>query len=691
MAKNCTCSQLKETIDKIFIDDSCCCQSTVVTPTDNCCSCEPVIDLIDTDKFACTSLSNDRNLKYQIIKESWLVYGTNSGVIYDTIIDAQASEIMLLLKILGGEVDGNNKNYVISPIEISRDVEQELYIIKYFKFIEGKLNTCIYTIHKIGEDNYETSWNSELLDNFDASQYYTKIESDNKFATLQDLINNYYTINNINTNFYNKTEVDEKILWEVGEGQYSTQRIGANCEARGKYSLAAGKDNKTYGNCSVALGCGNTNLFDSKNTFTVGYENTVTGADNIVAGYKNTIQGEYNFAAGSSNQIIDGNYSGVLGQSNKVRNHSIASGYNNTTIGSYSVALGRDNEVTENYSSAIGRDNKVNGINSIALGKQNNITKDVAIALGYKNQAQKDYSLAVNEYSRADGISSIAGGRMSYTGSIGACAVGNTLDIKYYAKVVDSDDGLFVLTDEQGDPVNITDASIQYKRFNFHLLSIDRNKIYWGQLTVKLPDNTPLYSTLSSVKLQEEQEETHLYFTPSSTTINNTTNIDMIRGQRNSTLPISYASGYDGCKSIGLGAHAEGQGTIAQGDNSHSEGLNTIALNKSEHACGKYNYSHTNAANNNTLFSIGIGSEEQTNTEDGSDVTITRKNALEVTQNGTIYLRISNNNTEKVYDLGKLLTALIGATSIDVTNIEVDSRQMVQTNEDTLAEDTKAL
>lgn len=687
MAKNCTCSQLKETIDKIFIDDSCCCQSTAVTPTDNCCSCEPVIDLIDTDKFACTSLSNDRNLKYQIIKESWLVYGTNSGVIYDTIIDAQASEIMLLLKILGGEVDGNNKNYVISPIEISRDVEQELYIIKYFKFIEGKLNTCIYTIHKIGEDNYETSWNSELLDNFDASQYYTKIESDNKFATPQDLINNYYTINNINTNFYNKTEVDEKILWEVGEGQYSTQRIGVGCEARGKYSLAAGKDNETYGNYSVALGYGNTNFLGSHNTFTVGYENEVTGADNTVAGLKNKIQGDYNFAAGSNNQITNGNYSGVIGKSNQVTSdYSLASGQNNTTIGPYSVALGRNNEVMTDFSSAIGRDNKVYGKSSIALGMQNNITKDVAIALGYKNYAQKDYSMAVNEYSRANGMSSIAGGRMSYTGSIGACAIGNTLDIKYYAKLAYPDAsegnnrGLFVLTNSQGDPVSITNTSIQYNRFNFHL-SIDGNDIYWGQLTVKLPNNSSLYSTLSSVTL-----DNYLYFKPTSSTMIDT----IVNSYKNSILSISYASGYDGCKSIGLGAHAEGQGTIAQGDNSHSEGLNTIALNKSEHACGKYNYSHTNAANNNTLFSIGIGSEEQTNTEDGSDVTITRKNALEVTQNGTIYLRISNNNTEKVYDLGKLLTALIGATSIDVTNIEVDSRQMVQTNEDTLAEDTKA-
>jgi hypothetical protein len=38
---------------------------------------------------------------------------------------------------------------------------------------------------------------------------------------------------------------------------------------------------------------------------------------------------------------------------------------------------------------------------------------------------------------------------------------------------------------------------------------------------------------------------------------------------------IAYASGFDGCKAISIGAHAEGYGTMANGNGSHSEGIST--------------------------------------------------------------------------------------------------------------------
>ena len=72
----------------------------------------------------------------------------------------------------------------------------------------------------------------------------------------------------------------------------------------------------------------------------------------------------------------------------------------------------------------------------------------------------------------------------------------------------------------------------------------------------------------------------------------------------------------------GIGSHAEGIDTHAHGSASHAEGLCTKAINSGEHACGKYNVS-----NNDTQFSIGIGTS---NTD--------RKNAIEVTEDGSTYI-----------------------------------------------------
>lgn len=81
----------------------------------------------------------------------------------------------------------------------------------------------------------------------------------------------------------------------------------------------------------------------------------------------------------------------------------------------------------------------------------------------------------------------------------------------------------------------------------------------------------------------------------------------------------------------GLQSHSEGGSTRAYGNASHAEGHNTIAINAYEHAQGSYNKSNqvisTFGDAGNTLNSIGIGTSEST-----------RKNAVEVMQNGDVYV-----------------------------------------------------
>lgn len=806
MAKNCTCSQLQETIDKIFIDDSCCCQSTVVTPTDNCCSCEPVIDLIDTDKFACASFDNNRNLKYQMVKESWLVYGTNSKTVYNAIIEAQAANIMLLLKVLGGNINENTKNYVVSPIEITQDVESELYIIKYFKFIEDKLHICIYTIHKVDDNNYETSWDSELLDAFDADQYYTKTESDGKYVTKQYLENNYYNSSSIDTiisNFYNKTEVynkseiDAQILWEIGNTDYptSTKRKNAECSARGDGAFVTGYNNTVNGIGSAVVGTNNNTT--GMCNFTTGSQNIVEGQYNIVSGNSNNVISNNTFVVGDinkasidgnskptnigiigNNNTVAGNYSFAGGQGNKVSaNHSFSYGLNNKITGNKSATFGFDNNVSGysafaagannkiegQYSSALGFENTIGSSGSTALGDNNDITKDNSFAIGNNNYVTKEFSIAMNESSRSAGMSSIAGGRRSYTGGIGACAIGSPINIQYYARLIREGDPRYsdyssdghvylVITDEEGNPINITENSIQDKRFRFtaemkkkeesesaiegmrsnpediEMESTDAEQAqneYLGELTIELTSrekdlaDTPntnyaigfslksIWPSIVKVVVIEDGGNRYIYFEPYPTTFKdiNGNEHNSVKWLFDNSLKsqedpsgqgvrkIYYASGYDGCKAVGYGSHTEGVGTIAKGEGSHSEGINTVAINAGEHACGRYNYS-----GNGTLFSVGVGKEQNVNTSDNTDaggakVEIIRKNALEITSDGNIYLRVKNDNdTETVYDLSKLLNALITSTGINTSGL-TDIRQNSQDaeNSDILPATTKEM
>lgn len=771
--KNCTCSQLQETIDKIFIDDSCCCQNTTVTPTDNCCSCEPVIDLIDTDKFACASFGKDRHLKYRIIREDWLTGGTNSKEVYETIIEYQASGVMLLIKVIRNDVNENSKNYILPPLEVSQDVASGVYFIKYLKFIGESLHLCTYTIRQINNDGifYETSWESKAIDDFDITQYYNKTEIDNKFVTTTYITNNYYTGDTIDADFYKKSvlyrkdEIDDmfarKILWEKGEGHLSTQRIGARCTAAGASSFVTGLDNSGNSTGTTVTGIENSvtgdystatgykNSIHGKSNFAAGQENILEAKYSVATGYSNTIIGEYSEAVGSNN-LIEGNHNFSGGQNNTIKhkkdendtvsvssnnidttnNNNFAFGYQNkisgnlstafgnknqiigkidpngTKHGTYSLAAGNSNIIRGDASFAVGTSNTVNGKTSVALGINNVVNDNNAFAIGISNTANKFYSIALNHQSRSEGIASISGGRHSYTYMNGSCAIGTPIIVHYYAKLVnpsaqstDADYGYLVLTNANGTPVNIGQDSIQEKRFTFTVENpYTGESSYYGELTISLTEtekhlehNTrfplqAIWPQIKEVNIVNENGERHLHFKPTSTddtvwlfTHINTTNL------QSGVRVIGYASGLDGCKAVERGAHAEGYGTIAKGTGSHSEGINTYTQNDGEHACGKYNYSDSD-----TLFSVGIGKQEYVNTDDGTDIVIQRKNALEITKDNKIYLRIKDaNNNETLYDLGKMLNLLMSTlqynemlTQQQIDDLKVASRQETFTNVD---------
>lgn len=121
-----------------------------------------------------------------------------------------------------------------------------------------------------------------------------------------------------------------------------------------------------------------------------------------------------------------------------------------------------------------------------------------------------------------------------------------------------------------------------------------------------------------------------------------------------------FASHTEGGRTTAEGdhAHAEGYETTALGNDSHTEGNHTITNNFAEHAEGKFNISHADSDmpdGNGTVSSIGIGTAEV----DPEGRFIGRKNAVEVMQDGTVYVNGIGNYDGKALNSAKSLQEVI--------------------------------
>ena len=116
---------------------------------------------------------------------------------------------------------------------------------------------------------------------------------------------------------------------------------------------------------------------------------------------------------------------------------------------------------------------------------------------------------------------------------------------------------------------------------------------------------------------------------------------------------------------IGAEIFNDFENNIASGEYSHAEGKGTITSNAAEHASGKYNQSHKDT----TLFSIGIG-------ESKAD----RKNAIEVTQDGGIYVNsiggYDGTNPSNSKDIATYLPNMVYITYEDLKTLR-DNDQLV--------------
>lgn len=206
------------------------------------------------------------------------------------------------------------------------------------------------------------------------------------------------------------------------------------------------------------------------------------------------------------------------------------------------------------------------------------------VASGQYSHAEGSFSKASGSFSHAEGIGTIAAKERSH-----AEGFGYAHNPQYYA------DSVFKLTGNANQTVYDVDTT---------------DDIFTNMMLYYNGNTATIMSIIRSA-------------TP-KLVLSNT--LDQTNALANTSVKI--VSGYAGYMS----AHSEGGETMALGNGSHSEGRNTIAVNSCEHAQGQYNKPHTSGAGGfgnagNTLNSIGIGTSDTD-----------RKNAVEVMQNGDVYV-----------------------------------------------------
>ena len=293
------------------------------------------------------------------------------------------------------------------------------------------------------------------------------------------------------------------------------------------------------------------------------------------------------------------------GYNNKATNGKATTfGYNNHAYGKFSFVEGRDNEA--GYAAhAEGRENKAIGEMSHVEGLRNKVI-DVAghaegadTIAGQKAHAEGSACEATGYASHAEGSSSKSLGQNSHAEGKGCEAQGNN-------------------SHAEGSGSKALDQAAHAEGVRTEAGYVSHSEGYETKANGRF-SHAEGYDTYVG---SEDKEP------PSASNTDELGYAAHVEGQ--STVAIGNSSHAEGLKTktTSLGAHAEGGATLAKGNYSHSEGYRTITNNVAEHACGKYNIStQSSDSAEATHFSIGIGTSDTK-----------RKNALEVKQNGDIYI-----------------------------------------------------
>lgn len=183
-----------------------------------------------------------------------------------------------------------------------------------------------------------------------------------------------------------------------------------------------------------------------------------------------------------------------------------------------------------------------------------------------------------------------------------------------FVKDINAGENVYVKIDDEYVPIEVVD---NYTAGDTEI-NVNENAFYniedGATLYANVTDNqfaTKIVTDLEHYQGDNDYEAIKVYFD------------SPIEYNLNTTDTIYIESGI----ASGEGSHVEGLGTNAKGDFSHASGVFTNTTNEGEFACGNRNVSTPNV----TLFSIGIGGQEQEKCD--------HLNAFEINKNGDLYIK----------------------------------------------------
>lgn len=476
----------------------------------------------------------------------------------------------------------------------------------------------------------------------------------------------------IQTHAYGQYSHTEGFQTEAGYAAHAegkeTIASGSRSHAEGQSTVASGDMSHAQGNSTKAIGKyshaeGYLSSAEANASHAEGYSTKTLGDSSHAEGWKSTAHGKRSHAEGSET-YAEGNYSHTEGLGTKTTNEAEhASGkYNKSTKGStiFSVGNGTDDtdrknafEITSDGNAYIGEtveDNKVVTLKDIKGGVHFIGTTSQLPWEGLQNTTigQSLAGSSTQEYNVGDIIIVASGGNehgfdeptKEYILTYGNVSEENGDVINGYRWVELGD-----VTPAQ-DMINASTLLVKGAGIGSVIVK-DRGCIADGQYSTVFGRNGRAYGNYSYVEgrgqgnpssVTKENAETtwdtaetsdgtgdnlHLGVGDYSHVegFNNIAvgNCTHVEGQRNKAKGVSsHAEGWK-TQAIGNRSHAEGQSTKADGSESHAGGIGSIATgsrsfahgnyvnttNNDEVAFGKYNVS-----NENTIFSIGNGTSE---------------------------------------------------------------------------------
>lgn len=419
------------------------------------------------------------------------------------------------------------------------------------------------------------------------------------------------------SNYYTKTEIEARDLWEPGTGTGSAILKGTRNIASGNYSVAEGRLTVASGDYSHAEG---QTAMSSSDPFTV---------RELTSDEKSQSQSEFGsefdyYASGDLTWIHEkdsnlsyGIYSdsGCTQQVGTIIGSDIQGTFDGEIMGqngytlfgflfnlSTNTGLSADN-TTLYYFKNILSSSEASGLASHAEGS-GTASGDYSHAEGYGTTASGEYSHAEGENATASGRNAHAEGWYAIASGAGSHAEGSGEASGYHSHA------------EGGGTASGQDAHAEgYGR------AVGERSHAEGENTqaLGLKSHVEGTNTIAYEGAPTSHAEGYNSVTGGTATYNN-----LSAGSGS-----GYASAYahaegNATMSKGRGSHSEGEKTFAAGRASHAEGFYTNVQNLGEHAEGKYNHS----IQNKTIHSTGIG--------DGNEHP--EMNAFEIWNDGKAFL-----------------------------------------------------